>query len=114
MLIHSCLNWDHNGFFFTVPDAIQNLRCDVSSWQSIIVEWDPPSNTDGILTYYIHASGNNVQNILPKDHTYTFTELQSNTSYQFSITAVNSLGQGESKNCTLTTLAEAGMQFCHI
>ncbi|XP_078272795.1 phosphatidylinositol phosphatase PTPRQ [Rhinoraja longicauda] len=91
----------------TVPDAIQNLRCNVSSWQSIIVEWDPPSKSDGILTYYIHVSENNVQSVLPKDHTYTFTELQSNTSYQFSITAVNSLGQGESKNCTIATLTEA-------
>ncbi|XP_072123607.1 phosphatidylinositol phosphatase PTPRQ isoform X3 [Mobula birostris] len=33
--------------------------------------------------------------------------LQSNTTYQLSIAAANSLGQGESKNCTITTLTEA-------
>ncbi|XP_051886667.1 phosphatidylinositol phosphatase PTPRQ [Pristis pectinata] len=91
----------------SVPDAIQNLQCNVTSWQSIIVEWDPPIKSGGIITYYILIFGNNVQKILSRNRTYTFTELQSNTSYHFSITAANSLGQGESKNCTITTLAEA-------
>ncbi|XP_069760121.1 phosphatidylinositol phosphatase PTPRQ [Narcine bancroftii] len=91
----------------SVPDAVQNLQCNASSWQSVIIEWDPPLKSDGMITYYILVFGNDVRKILPSDRTYTLMELQSNTSYQFSITAASNLGEGESKNCTITTLAEA-------
>ncbi|XP_067855570.1 phosphatidylinositol phosphatase PTPRQ isoform X2 [Heptranchias perlo] len=91
----------------SVPDTIQNLQCNASSWQSVIVEWDPPLKPDGIITYYALIFENNVQRIALSDCIYTFKELQSNTSYQFSIMAANSVGQGKSKNCTVTTLPEA-------
>uniref|UniRef100_UPI00398ECD83 phosphatidylinositol phosphatase PTPRQ n=1 Tax=Pristiophorus japonicus TaxID=55135 RepID=UPI00398ECD83 len=91
----------------SVPDTVRNLQCNASSWQSIIVEWDPPLKSDGIVTYYTLVFENNVQRINLSDRIHTFNELQSNTSYQFSIMAANSVGQGKSKNCTVTTLSEA-------
>ncbi|XP_067906563.1 phosphatidylinositol phosphatase PTPRQ isoform X2 [Heterodontus francisci] len=91
----------------SVPDAIRNLQCNASSWQSVTVEWDPPLKSDGIITYYALVFENNVQRIALSDRVHTFRELQSNTSYQFSIMAANSVGQGKSKNCTVTTLSEA-------
>ncbi|XP_078424688.1 phosphatidylinositol phosphatase PTPRQ [Cetorhinus maximus] len=91
----------------SVPDTIRNLHCNASSWQSVIVEWDPPSKSDGIINYYALVFENNVQRIALSDRVHTFRGLQSNTSYQFSIMAANSVGQGKSKNCTVTTLSEA-------
>ncbi|XP_062913828.1 phosphatidylinositol phosphatase PTPRQ isoform X1 [Mobula hypostoma] len=91
----------------SVPDAIRNLQCNATSWQSILIEWDPPLKSDGIVIYNVLIFGNNVQKVLSRNHTYIFTALQSNTTYQLSIAAANSLGQGESKNCTITTLTEA-------
>ncbi|XP_078077230.1 phosphatidylinositol phosphatase PTPRQ [Mustelus asterias] len=91
----------------SVPDTVQNLQCNASSWQSVIVKWDPPLKSDGIITYYALVYENNVQRIALNEHEHTLNELQSNTSYQLSIMAVNSVGQGESKNCTVITLSEA-------
>ncbi|XP_072123606.1 phosphatidylinositol phosphatase PTPRQ isoform X2 [Mobula birostris] len=91
----------------SVPDAIHNLQCNATSWQSILIEWDPPLKSDRIVIYNVLIFGNNVQKVLSRNHTYIFTALQSNTTYQLSIAAANSLGQGESKNCTITTLTEA-------
>ncbi|XP_060696040.1 phosphatidylinositol phosphatase PTPRQ [Hemiscyllium ocellatum] len=91
----------------SVPDTVQNLQCNASSWHSVIIKWDPPLKSDTMITYYALIFENDVQNVADKDRVHTFSELQSNTSYQFSVMAVNSMGQGESKNCTVTTLSEA-------
>ncbi|XP_072341266.1 phosphatidylinositol phosphatase PTPRQ [Scyliorhinus torazame] len=89
----------------SVPDTVQNLQCNASSWQSIIVKWDPPLKSDGIITYYALVFEN--KQIALGDQEHTLSGLQSNTSYQFSIMAANSVGQGKSQNCTVTTLSEA-------
>ncbi|XP_048463873.1 phosphatidylinositol phosphatase PTPRQ [Rhincodon typus] len=91
----------------SVPDTIQNLQCNASSWQSVIVEWDPPLKSDGMITNYVLVFENYVQTVADNDRVHTFSELLSNTSYQFSVMAVNSVGRGESKNCTVTTLLES-------
>ncbi|XP_048405543.2 phosphatidylinositol phosphatase PTPRQ isoform X2 [Stegostoma tigrinum] len=91
----------------SVPDTIQNLQCNASSWQSVIVEWDPPLKSDGMIINYALVFENYVQTVADSDRVHTFSGLLSNTSYQFSVMAVSSVGRGESENCTVTTLLES-------
>ncbi|XP_029441807.1 phosphatidylinositol phosphatase PTPRQ-like isoform X1 [Rhinatrema bivittatum] len=107
-------NGDHfsNTVSFTtkesVPDLVQNLHCVATSWQSVLLQWDAPSRPNGRITHYIImlqklkfvvASGENV---------YTVRELLANSSYQFTIKAATSAGEGKEQTCIATTYPEEG------
>ncbi|XP_034500111.1 phosphatidylinositol phosphatase PTPRQ isoform X2 [Ailuropoda melanoleuca] len=91
----------------SVPDAVQNIQCIATSWQSALVKWDPPKKANGIITHYMITVERNSTRVSPQDHMYTFVKLLANTSYVFKIRASNSAGEGEEKTCNISTLPEA-------
>ncbi|XP_064306255.1 phosphatidylinositol phosphatase PTPRQ isoform X3 [Phalacrocorax carbo] len=90
----------------SVPDAVQNVRCIATSWQSILVQWDPPASSNGVITHYIITVEGNSTKFLSYDTLHTFGNLLSNITYQFKIKAATSAGDGEERICNASTLPE--------
>ncbi|NWX15592.1 PTPRQ phosphatase, partial [Aegotheles bennettii] len=90
----------------SVPDAVQNVHCIPTNWQSILVQWDPPSSSNGVITHYIITVEGNSTNFSSYDTLHTFRNLLSNITYQFKIKAATSAGDGEEQICNATTLPE--------
>ncbi|XP_078233068.1 phosphatidylinositol phosphatase PTPRQ isoform X1 [Pogona vitticeps] len=91
----------------SAPDPVENIQCTATSWQAILLQWDPPLKTNGIITHYIIAFGGN-STIISSDNetTHTFGDLLSNTSYHFIIKAATAGGEGKGKTCNASTLSE--------
>ncbi|KAM6288701.1 phosphatidylinositol phosphatase PTPRQ [Spheniscus humboldti] len=90
----------------SVPDAVQNVHCIAMSWQSILVQWDPPASSNGVITHYIITVEGNSTNFSSYDRLHTFRNLLSNITYQFKIKAATSAGDGEEQICNASTLPE--------
>ncbi|XP_075284511.1 phosphatidylinositol phosphatase PTPRQ [Opisthocomus hoazin] len=90
----------------SVPDAVQNVHCIAMSWQSILVQWDPPASSNGVITHYIITVEGNSTNYSSYDTLHTFRNLLSNITYQFEIKAATSAGDGEEQICNASTLPE--------
>lgn len=78
------------------------------NWQSVVVMWDPPRKTNGIIIHYVITVERNSTKLSPQDHTYTFTKLLANTSYVFEVRASTSAGEGKESTCNVSTLPETG------
>ncbi|XP_060100400.1 phosphatidylinositol phosphatase PTPRQ [Heteronotia binoei] len=91
----------------SAPDTVQNIQCTATSWQSVLVYWDPPLKTNGIITHYIIIFGKN-STILSSDNetVHIFRGLLSNTSYQFQIKAATAAGEGKEQLCNASTFPE--------
>ncbi|XP_014387164.1 PREDICTED: phosphatidylinositol phosphatase PTPRQ isoform X1 [Myotis brandtii] len=90
----------------SVPDVVQNIRCEATSWQSALVRWDPPQKANGVITHYMITVERNSTKVLPQDHMYMFMKLLANTSYVFKIRASTSAGEGDESTCNISTLPE--------
>ncbi|XP_007951364.1 phosphatidylinositol phosphatase PTPRQ [Orycteropus afer afer] len=90
----------------SVPDVVQNVQCMATSWQSVLVKWDPPKKTNGIITHYMITMEKNSTKVSPQDHMYTFMKLLANTSYIFKVRASTSAGGGDESICNVSTLHE--------
>ncbi|XP_077121613.1 phosphatidylinositol phosphatase PTPRQ [Ranitomeya variabilis] len=90
----------------SAPDAIQHIHCVATSWQSILVQWDPPLRPNGIITHYSLSFQSVTTLVLSTDTVYTFRDLLSNTTYFFTVTAANSAGEGVEQVCNATTKFE--------
>nr|XP_014343878.1 PREDICTED: phosphatidylinositol phosphatase PTPRQ [Latimeria chalumnae] len=91
----------------SVPEIVQNFLCISNSWQSVLVQWDPPLRPNGIITHYMVTVGGNTTEFAAGSHVQTFRELQSNTTYMFHIKAATSVGEGKEAICTADTLPES-------
>lgn len=91
-----------------MPDAVQNIHCIATSWQSILVQWDPPASANGVITHYIIALEGNSTNLSSYDTLHTFRNLLSNATYQIKIKAATSAGDGDEQICNASTLPEKG------
>uniref|UniRef100_A0A2K5RV06 Phosphatidylinositol phosphatase PTPRQ n=1 Tax=Cebus imitator TaxID=2715852 RepID=A0A2K5RV06_CEBIM len=90
----------------SVPDVVQNMQCMATSWQSVLVKWDPPKKANGIITHYMITAERNSTKVSPQDHVYTFIKLLADTSYVFKIRASTSAGEGDERTCHISTLPE--------
>ncbi|XP_038024378.2 phosphatidylinositol phosphatase PTPRQ isoform X3 [Anas platyrhynchos] len=90
----------------SVPDVVQNVRCIAMSWQSILVQWDPPASSNGVITHYIVTVEGSSTNFSSYDTLHIFRNLLSNISYHFKIKAATSAGDGEEQICNASTLPE--------
>lgn len=78
------------------------------SWQSILVQWDPPASSNGVITHYIITVEGSSTNFSSYDTLHIFRNLLSNISYHFKIKAATSAGDGEEQICNASTLPERG------
>ncbi|XP_071655643.1 phosphatidylinositol phosphatase PTPRQ isoform X2 [Patagioenas fasciata] len=90
----------------SVPDAVRNVHCLATSWQSIQMQWDPPASSNGVITHYVITVEGNTTIFSAYDTLHTFRNLSSNFTYQFKIKAATSAGEGEEQICNASTLPE--------
>ncbi|KAM4748839.1 phosphatidylinositol phosphatase PTPRQ [Rhinophrynus dorsalis] len=90
----------------SAPDIVQNINCMATSYQSILVQWDPPFRPNGLITHYIITFQDIITLVSSSDNVYTFRELLADTTYYFKIKAANSAGEGLEKVCNATTKSE--------
>ncbi|XP_069083629.1 phosphatidylinositol phosphatase PTPRQ [Pleurodeles waltl] len=90
----------------SAPDIVQNVQCTATSWQSILVQWDPPTKPNGLITHYIIVFQSTASMVAAHEHVYTIRELLANTTYHFKIRAATSAGIGEENTCNATTPPE--------
>ncbi|XP_013931748.1 PREDICTED: phosphatidylinositol phosphatase PTPRQ [Thamnophis sirtalis] len=91
----------------SAPGIVQNTQCIATSWQSILLQWDPPLKTNGIITDYIITFSEN--STISSSHNETvciLRNLLSNTTYQFKIKAATAAGEGKEQLCNTSTFPE--------
>ncbi|XP_075407342.1 phosphatidylinositol phosphatase PTPRQ isoform X1 [Tenrec ecaudatus] len=91
----------------SAPGTVQNVQCTATSWQSVLLQWNPPQKPNGIITHYTLALERNSTEVSPQDRGYAVTNLQANTSYVFKVRASTAAGEGDESTCNVSTLHEA-------
>ncbi|KAG8137923.1 hypothetical protein E2320_003863, partial [Naja naja] len=93
--------------YFEAPDIVQNTQCIATSWHSILLQWDPPMKTNGIITNYIITFRENSTISSSLNETvYILRNLLSNSTYQFKIKAATAAGEGKEQLCNTSTFSE--------
>ncbi|XP_053319639.1 phosphatidylinositol phosphatase PTPRQ [Spea bombifrons] len=90
----------------SAPDSVQHVHCVATSWQSVLVQWDPPLRPNGLITHYILTFQSITTRVSSTDNAYTFRDLLSNSTYHFTVKAANSAGEGIEQVCNATTKSE--------
>nr|XP_033808593.1 phosphatidylinositol phosphatase PTPRQ isoform X3 [Geotrypetes seraphini] len=90
----------------SVPDIVQNVHCVATSWQSVLLQWDPPAKPNGLITHYLIMLQKTETVVASNEHVYTIRELLANTTYHLVLRAITSAGKGEEQTCTATTHQE--------
>uniref|UniRef100_A0A8C6XPA8 Phosphatidylinositol phosphatase PTPRQ n=1 Tax=Naja naja TaxID=35670 RepID=A0A8C6XPA8_NAJNA len=91
----------------SAPDIVQNTQCIATSWHSILLQWDPPMKTNGIITNYIITFRENSTISSSLNETvYILRNLLSNSTYQFKIKAATAAGEGKEQLCNTSTFSE--------
>ncbi|KAM6436186.1 phosphatidylinositol phosphatase PTPRQ isoform 2-T2 [Liasis olivaceus] len=91
----------------SAPDIVQNIQCTATSWQLVLLQWDPPLKTNGIITHYIITFGKNSTILSSHNETLCILRnLLSNTMYQFKIKAATAAGEGKEQLCNASTFPE--------
>ncbi|VVC39650.1 Hypothetical protein CINCED_3A005038 [Cinara cedri] len=98
------------------PGPPEDIKIAVSSMQSMTVAWSPPKYSNGILLRYNlytrvmngEEELNHMKRTLPSHHTtYEAKGLQSHLEYQFWVTAVTKIGEGQSSKVAMQILSTA-------
>jgi len=99
------------------PPAISGFKA-TSAWNSIIVEWDKPHDTEiprisnYILRIYYPGQTQPVDKVVSKGrNTYFFIELEEGKTYKVGIFAVNNDQKGPINEITVHT-TDLGKTFC--
>ncbi|XP_042563353.1 phosphatidylinositol phosphatase PTPRQ [Clupea harengus] len=96
----------------SVADAVGNLSCTGLSWDSVLLEWEPPANPNGEILYYLIQSEDREVEADSVSHTHTHTVthtlsgLWPDSLNTITVRPVNSAGPGEMSNCTAYTHPE--------
>jgi hypothetical protein len=96
---------DEAANYDTIPPAAPwNLRCSARTKNSISLEWDPTWDNKQVAKYQVYQNGALI--LSTSLLTRTITNLKANTTYRFSIRAVDLAGNisGHSSVLTVTTL----------
>lgn len=91
------------------PGPVSNLQAVLSSETSVLVTWDPATDNAGIASYKIYNYGVEIANVLSTSpRSYTHSGLAAETSYQYTVRAVDTSGLlgGMIDSKTITTPAQ--------
>lgn len=76
--------------------------------RTLIVEWEPPSSPEGIITTYMVTYNDTTVDTSNNDTNYTITGLDPYTNYSISVLACTSNGCGDQSDVVIGTTAEEG------
>ena len=76
--------------------------------RTLIVEWEPPSSPEGIITTYMVTYNDTTVDTSNNDTNYTITGLDPYTNYSITVLACTSNGCGDQSDVVIGTTAEEG------
>jgi len=86
----------------TMPTQVKNVRIEDITSTSATISWDLNSESENVLKYIVYLNGEKYGETTGTE--YTISNLQPNTTYQVTVTAVNDLGEAPaSEPCIFTT-----------
>uniref|UniRef100_A0AAY5KMC9 Protein-tyrosine-phosphatase n=1 Tax=Esox lucius TaxID=8010 RepID=A0AAY5KMC9_ESOLU len=91
----------------SVSEVVGNLSCSGLSWDSVLLQWEPPANPNGLIMYYQVQVDSQSYTQQADVHQYTVSGLAPDSQYTLTVMAVNSAGPGDQVNCTAYTHAES-------
>jgi hypothetical protein len=98
----------------TVPLSPTNLSASATSTSQISLTWNPPINATGITGYQIEyktgSTSYSILSITGNLTTYLHTGLVPNTTYTYSVSAINSAGIGNPSNENSATTPSVPIQ----
>lgn len=84
------------------PTKVMNVNVKDMTATSVLISWDPNPESEGVFNYVIYLNGQKYGETT--DTEYKIDNLQPNTSYEVTITAINKDGEGPaSEPCIFTT-----------
>ena len=90
----------------TVPLNVTVTTGDIL--RTLIVEWEPPSSPEGIITTYMVTYNDITVDTSNNDTNYTITGLDPYTNYSITVLACTSNGCGDQSDVVIGTTAEEG------
>ena len=76
--------------------------------KTLIVEWEPPSSPEGIITTYMVTYNDVTVDTNNNDTNYTITGLDPYTNYSITVLACTSNGCGDQSDVVIGTTTEEG------
>ena len=76
--------------------------------RTLIVEWEPPSSPEGIITTYMVTYNDTTVDTSNNDTNYTITGLDPYTNYSITVLACTGNGCGDQSDVVIGTTAEEG------
>ena len=104
--ISTCVFYDQYSntlFCVAIPSEISSPTCTDITYQSLILQWNPPSDDGGEPVQYNITEITDDISIIT-DNTMMAIHLTPNTEYNFSVRAINSVGFGDELSIQCTTL----------
>jgi len=88
----------------TVPSAPTSFSANAATLGQITLSWAAPSSNggSGVSSYVLRTGGTVLQNTSATS--YTHTGLSPNTTYSYTVTAVNAAGEGAASSISATTI----------
>ena len=77
--------------------------------RTLIIEWEPPSSPEGIITAYMVTYNDTTVDTGNNDTNYTVTGLDAYTNYSITVSACTSNGCSNQSDVVIGTTAEEGM-----
>ena len=105
---HSIYKLYHN-CFKPVPTIPLNVTLATGDMlRTLIVQWEPPSNPEGIITTYMVIYNNMMVDTSSNDTNFTITGLDPYTNYSITVIACTSNGCGNESDVVIGTTEEEG------
>ena len=87
-----------------IPSKISSPTCTYITYQSLILQWNPPSDDGGESVQYNITGTPDDISIITDNTMMAIPNLTPNTEYNFSVRAINSVGFGDELYIQCTTL----------
>ena len=95
--------------FKSVPTVPRNVTVTTGNMlRTLIVQWEPPSSPEGIITLYMVTYDGMTVDTSSNDTNYTITGLEPYANYSITIVACTSNGCGNQTDVVIGTTAEEG------
>jgi predicted RNA-binding protein with TRAM domain len=86
----------------TMPTQVKNVRIEDITSTSATISWD--LNSENVLKYIVYLNGEKYGEITGTE--YTISDLQPNTTYEVTVTAINEAGEGPASEPLIFTTPE--------
>ncbi|QTV80187.1 fibronectin type III domain-containing protein [Microbacterium sp. NIBRBAC000506063] len=85
------------------PNAVTGLTASASGHDTVELSWSAPTGGGAVTSYVVARNGTEVATLPAVETTFTDVDLTAETTYEYSITAINASGSSAAATTTVTT-----------